>query len=261
MRWHDRDCCNRGTRTRSRGGYRLMKRKEWKVLSPTNTGGTAGGRFEKRALVKEDLLERLQAGPGEAARQAVAVGASGPVPSRWTLRTIRASVDWLTEYTLSGVWRVLQMCGLGLHTSCARLFSPDPDYHRKVQRLHRCLRDAARHPDTVVALFLDEFGSQRWPEVAPMWGRERAVAQRAGNNQQWRTIGALNALTGKVHYLDGYIVGRQQVIQFYSCLDRTYPKKKVELIYVIQDNWNIHTHPDVRTALENYPRITPVWLP
>jgi len=209
--------------------------------------------------MKENLLETLRAGPGEAARQEGAVGEKGPAPSRWTLRTIRASVAWLTEYTLSGVWRVLQSCGLGLHTSWARLFSPDPAYRSKVRRLHRCLRTAARHPDTVVALFLDEFGYQRWPEVAPTWGLERAVAQRAGNNQQWRTIAALNALTGQVNYLDGYIVGRQQVIQFYSHLDRTYPE--ADLIYVIQDNWNIHTHPDVLTALDRSPRITPVWLP
>lgn len=205
-------------------------------------------------------MELLHAGPGDAARREVAVSKSGPAPSRWTLRTIRASVDWLTDYTMSGVWRVLQSCGLGLHTSCARLFSPDPDYASKVRRLHRCLRDAARHPDTVSALFLDEFGYQRWPEVAPMWGGEAAVAQRAGNNQQWRTIGALNALTGQVNYLDGYIVGRHQVSQFYGLLDRAYPKQ-VELIYVIQDNWNIHSHPDVLTALAKYPRITPVWLP
>jgi hypothetical protein len=166
----------------------------------------------------------------------------GPVLSRWTLRTIRASVEWLTEYTLSGVWRVLQTWGLGLHASCARLFSPDPDSRSKVRRLHRCLRDAARHPDIVVALFLDEFGYQRWPEVAPTWGLEAAVAQRAGSNQQWRTIGTLNALTGQVNYLDGYIVGRQQVMKFYTQLDRASPE--VDLIYVIQDNWNIHTHPD-----------------
>jgi hypothetical protein len=139
------------------------------------------------------------------------------------------------------------------------LFSPDPDYRSKVRRLHRCLRDAARHPDTAVAVFLDEFGYPRWPEVAPTWGLEAAVAQRAGNNQQWRTIGALNALTGQVHYLDGYIVGRQQVIQFYSHLARAYPK--VDLLYVIQDNWTIHPHPDVLTALEASPRIIPVWLP
>jgi len=237
-----------------------MKRKAWQASSLITRAGIVGGSFKKGEAVQEELLEILRMGPGDAARREVAAGKGGPAPSRWTLRTIRASVDWLMDYTLSGVWRVLQGCGLGLHTACARLFSPDPDYARKVRRLHRCMRDAARHPDTVVALFLDEFGYQRWPEVAPTWGGEPAVAQRAGNNQQWRTIGALNAMTGQVHYLDGYIVGRQQVIQFYSRLDRAYPKK-VGLMYVIQDNWNIHTHPDVLTALEKSPRITPVWLP
>jgi transposase len=241
-------------------GYKSMKRKASQAFLLTNRVGTAGGYFAEVEAVQEGLVETLRAGPGEAARREMAVGARGPAPSRWSLRTIRASVEWLTNYTLSGVWRVLRSCGLELHSSCARLFSPDPDYASKVRRLHRCLRDAARHPDTVVALFLDEFGYQRWPEVAPTWGVEVAVAQRAGNNQQWRTIGALNALTGQVNYLDGYIVGRQQVIQFYSRLDRAYPKK-VELIYVIQDNWNIHTHPDVLTALADYSRIKPVWLP
>jgi transposase len=237
-----------------------MKRKAWPDFSLTNRVGTAGGYFAEVEAVREELLEILHAGPGDAAQREVAVSKSGPTPSRWTLRTIRASVDWLLDYTVSGVWRVLQSCGLGLHTSIARLFSPDPDYARKARGLYRCLRDAARHPDTVVALFLDEFGYQRWPEVAPTWGAEAAMAQRAGNNQQWRTIGVLNALTGQVNYLDGYIVGRQQVSQFYGLLNRAYPKT-VELIYVIQDNWNIHTHPDVLTALEDYPRIKPVWLP
>jgi transposase len=237
-----------------------MKRKGWPALWRINMEEIVGGYFEEVAAVREELVEILRAGPGEAARREVAVGATGPAPSRWTLRTIRASVEWLTEYTVSGVWRVLQTYGLGLHTSCARLFSPDPAYQSKVRRLYRCLRDAARHPDTVVALFLDEFGYQRWPEVAPTWGGKTAVAQRAGNTQPWRTIGALTALTGQVHYLDGYIVGRQQVSQFYSHLNRAYPQK-VGLIYVIQDNWNIHTHPDVLTALADYPRIHPVWLP
>jgi transposase len=54
-------------------------------------------------------------------------------------------------------------------------------------------------------------------------------------------------------------VGRQQVIQFYTQLDHTYPG--AELLYVIQDNWNIHTHPEVRAALARYHRIKPVWLP
>ena len=105
-----------------------MKRKASPASSLINKVGTAGGSFAEVEAVKEELLETLRAGPGEAARREVAVGASGPAPSRWTLRTIQASVDWLMAYTLSGVWRVLQNCGLGLHSSCARLFSPDPDY-------------------------------------------------------------------------------------------------------------------------------------
>jgi transposase len=241
------------------GGYNYMRAKAWQPSWFTNTGGIVGGPFEERVALRAEVLETLQAGPGEAARQEVAVGVSGPVPCRWTLRTLRVSIEWLAEYTVSGVWRVLHACGLGLHASCARWFSPDPAYRSKVRRLPRWLRDAARHPDTVAALFLDEFGYQRWPEVAPTWGREAAVAQRAGNTQQWRTVGALNALTGQVHYLAGYIVGRQQVIAFSTQLNRTYPT--VDLLYVIQDNWNIHTHPDVLAALAKYPRIKPVWLP
>jgi transposase len=241
------------------GGYKSMQRKESLAWSPTNTGEIVGGSFAEVEAVQEELLETRRAGPGEAARREVAVAKTGPAPSRWALRTIRASVEWLTEYTLRGVWRVLQPCGLGLHTSCARLFRPDPEYQRKVRGLSRCLRDAARHPDSVIALFLDEFGYQRWPEVAPLWGGEAAVAQRAGDTQQWRTIGALNALTGQVNYLDGYIVGRQQVIKFYAHLAHAYPE--VARMDVIQDNWNIHTHPEVLTALVDYPRSTPVWLP
>jgi transposase len=220
---------------------------------------SVGGYFEEREAVQAELLETLRAGPGEAARQEVAVAESGPAPSRWTLRTIRVSVEWFTEYTLSGVWRVLHACGLGLHTARARLFSPAPASQSKVRRLHRCWRDAARHPDTGVALFLDEFGYQRWPEVAPTWGLEAAVAQRAGNNPQGRTIGALNAIPGQVNYLDGYLVGRQQVLKFDPQLDRAYPE--MDRLYVIQDNWNMHTHPDVRSALARSPRIKPVWLP
>src|SRR5690349_662204 len=100
-----------------------MRTKVWRDSWPTNKGETVGGYFAEVAAVQEELLETLRAGPGEAARREAAVTKTGPAPSRWTLRTIRASADWLTDYTVSGGWRVLQSCGLGLHTACARLFS------------------------------------------------------------------------------------------------------------------------------------------
>src|SRR5262244_3558939 len=108
MPWHATECCNRGPRTPSMAGYRRMKRKAWPDSWFTNMVGTAGGYFAEVEAVKEALVEILHAGPAEAARQEVAVTKRGPAPSRWTLRTIRASVEWLTDYTVSGVWRVLQ---------------------------------------------------------------------------------------------------------------------------------------------------------
>src|SRR5207302_7644723 len=77
--------------------------------------------------------------------------------------------------------------------------------------------------------------------------------------QQWRTIGALNALTGQVNYLDAYIVGRAKVIEFYGRLVETYPQ--ASKLYVIQVNWSIHDHADVREALRQWPQVEPVWLP
>lgn len=66
---------------------------------------------------RDDLLAQVRQGPGEAARQAVAVTPTTPTPSRWTLRTIRATCSWLQNYSLSGVWRVLRGCKLKVRSA------------------------------------------------------------------------------------------------------------------------------------------------
>jgi transposase len=219
-----------------------------------------GGHFEQVKALREEIIQCLQAGPGEAARQVKGLTAQAPPPSRWQLRTIRVTLDWLHEYTLSGVWYLLARCGLKLRSAQVQQHSPDPDYQKKVFRLKKSLRAAVRHPHTVAALFLDEFGYTCWPEAARDWAASTPIAHRSdSNNQQWRTIGTLNALTGQVTYLDAYIIGRAKVIEFYGQLNRRY--RRFETVYVIQDNWSIHQHPDVLQALATYPRLHPVWLP
>jgi transposase len=219
----------------------------------------AGGLFVERTQQQRDVTAQLQAGPRDAAAHVHAANETCPAPGKWTLATIRASVAGLEAYTLSGVWRVLQRLGVHLRSAVVQLFSPDPEYTLKKRRMERVLRAAARQPGHVEALFLDEFGFYRWPDPARDWGLTATCATRAGANQQWRTVGALNALTGQVQYWDGYLVGRRQLIAFYRQLDQAY--RHAERVYVIQDNWNIHTHPDVLAALAAYPRLQPVWLP
>jgi hypothetical protein len=161
---------------------------------------------------------------------------------------------------VSGVWRYLQRSGLRLRSARVQQFSPDPEYADKLRNLEMALWEARRYPDRVVALFLDQMGFARWPEPAPDWAALTPVADRHGSKQGlWRTMGALNALTGGVTYVDGYIVGRAKVIECYGRVVEVYPQ--AERIYAIQDNWSIHKHPDVLEALQQWPQIEPVWLP
>ena len=212
----------------------------------------------------DELTDRLQHAPGQEARQAVAPTAKGPAPSRWTLRGVRASFPWLKHYSLSGVWRLLRRHRLQIRSAGVRQHSPDPDYTTKLERLLACLREAAAHPDQIVLVFLDEMGYYRWPGAGRSWGQAAPepapLADRDGpNNKQWRVIGALNALSGRVDYLDAYIIGREKLIAFYHQLVAAYPAAR--RIYVVQDNWSIHRHADVQAALAKLPQIEPVWLP
>jgi hypothetical protein len=210
------------------------------------------------------ILEVLQPGPGEAACQEVAVTTDGPRPSRWILRTIRASIAEVATYTLSGVWRLLNRLDLRLRSAQVQQYSPDPDYLDKEAHLLACLGEAARAPGEVIMLFIDEMGYYRWPEPARDWTAAAPLAApralRGGaSNRQWRLIGALNAQTGRVDYRENYIVGRQQVGLFYRQLDHAYPVARQ--IYLAQDNWSIHRHPEVLAVLAELPRLEPVWLP
>ena len=211
------------------------------------------------------MLERLRQGPGEKAREETVVRVDGPPPSHWTLATIRATFGAVRDYTLGGVWRWLRKrVGAKLRSGQVQQYSPDPEYKPKLRRLKRCLRKAAKNPDRVVLVFLDEMGYSCWPEPGRGWIGEAPAEppwadRQKSDNHLWRVIGAMNALTGQVHYLDGYIVGRAKVIAMYRLLAATYPK--AETIYVVQDNWSIHSHDDVLEGLALYPQIKPVWLP
>ena len=169
----------------------------------SSTAASIGCVFDRT----DELRERLEYAPGEEARQAVAPTSKGPAPSRWTLRAIRASFPSLKDYSLSGVWRLLRRHKLHIRSALLRQHSPDADYLAKLEHLLECLREAAAHPHEVVLVFLDEMGYYRWPTEGRTWGpaapEPPPLAERAGpNNKQWRVIGALNALSGRLDYLD-----------------------------------------------------------
>lgn len=233
-------------------------------LQPGADGPPAQDAEHLQAQVRQQMVEVLQQGPGEAARQATAPTPRSPPPSRWTLERIRASFSFLQDFTLSGVWHLLDRWDLSLRSAVVRHFSPDEQYLPKLWWLQHVLGKSARAPQQYVALFLDEMGYCRWPEAACDWGPAAPAAPPAADPQQskqglWRIVGALHAHSGRVHYLENYIVGREQLQRMYDLLDGAYPH--AQRIYVIQDNWSVHSHPQVLQHLQTLPRIEPVWLP
>ncbi len=190
---------------------------------------------------------------------------NGYQPGRWTLQSLRDNLGGLATYSLSGVWYYLKRAGVTWRSAFLRQWSPDPEYQSKLEHLYACLREAGRSPGRVELIFMDETGFFRWPVPARNWAEAAPAsppsAHHSGNdnNSQWRLIGGLNAYTGQVHYLSNYIVGRRQVIEWYQLLNEAYPDARK--IYIAQDNWSIHSHPDVLEALQQQPRIEIVWLP
>jgi hypothetical protein len=223
-----------------------------------------GGAFDRT----EARQERLRQAPGEAARQAVAPTAPAPPPSRWSFTqrvpAVRATFPWWLDARLRGVWRLLQRCDWRRRAARVRHYSPDPAYAAQEARLLRCLHAVARHPTALALVLWDAMGSYRWPNAANTWSPRSPTpsptTDPAGpHTKQWRGIGALNAVTGQVDYVQHDVVGRRHVIQVYRQLDQVYGKG--HRLYVVQDTWSIHQHPDVLEALPGLPRIAPIWLP
>jgi hypothetical protein len=79
------------------------------------------------------------------------------------------------------------------------------------------------------------------------------------SNTVTRVLGVLNALTGAVFHRRASKITVAFWVMFYQALCRAYPD--AERIYVIQDNWPVHTHPDLRVALESQETRWPWYRP
>jgi hypothetical protein len=172
--------------------------------------------------------------------------------SRWTLDKIRSGCCFIRHYTRAGIWRVLQ--ALRVHWQHARdhVRSPDPAYLAKQAYGERCWEQVQAAADTQVLLFPDEFTYYRQPTLAASGaatGSTHPLAERSHRaNTLTRVAGALNAATGQVTVMQQTRLGVAPLIRFYEQLHAAYPQ--ATRLYLVQDHWPVHFHPDVRAALE-----------
>jgi len=188
--------------------------------------------------------------------------AEGIPRTRWRLQDIGQTVDWLRGYSEAGIFQVLKRLGFRRKQAIPFVRSPDPAYRSKWQAVLRAYMEACQRPDQVVLLFMDEFTYYRLPGKAPAYypqgkGQPRAL-KHTGPNTKTRLVAGLNALTGQVLYRQRAKIGRKALIDFYAQVRAAYPT--AERLYLVQDNWPVHTLPDVLAAMDTY-GLTPLFLP
>ncbi len=174
-------------------------------------------------------------------------------PPRWSLAQVGRVFESLRDYSLSGIWRLLESWGLRYKRGRDYLHSPDPDYIAKRDYARECVRQAKASAGRIVALFLDELTYYRQPSLATDWSRRGAEHQPRAHfsyatNAKRRIVAALNALTGEVIFEQAWKIGVRRLVSFYPLVREHYPE--AERIYVIQDNWPIHFEARVAAAAQ-----------
>ena len=185
----------------------------------------------------------------------------GVPQSRWRLRDLREQCPWLHLHTDSGLSQLLGR--LDIHHKRARdyVHSPDPFYEAKLAEIRTLQARLAEAGSLERLLYLDELTYYRHPSLGYAYeeaGSARPLARRSlASNTATRVVATLDALSGRVLFHCGAKVGIAQLVQFYQQVRQAYPT--VQRLWIVQDNWPIHFHPDVLLALE--PQRTPFAFP
>jgi hypothetical protein len=181
----------------------------------------------------------------------------GETRSRWTLAGFLRSSAWLHVATVPGVWGILDRLGIRLKRARDHIHSPDLDYVLKVKCVQVCFHRCLLPTGDAVLLFQDEMGYYRQPTTSTAYehqGHRQPLAERSyRSNTPNRITATLNAITGQVIYWQGSHISIPHLVAFYQQVHQAYIG--CGTIYLVQDNWSIHAHPDVLAALE------PQWFP
>ncbi len=79
-------------------------------------------------------------------------------------------------------------------------------------------------------------------QIVPM------LNSQARSNTKTRLVGALDACLGRVLFRQASKMGINELVALYQQMASAYPQ--AERIWVVQDHWPVHFHPDVLVALE-----------
>jgi transposase len=197
-----------------------------------------------QAKVDEDLLEALRVVLAQTPDQ---YGIDRPT---WTQRALAHALDQETWISVSEPTISRMLGKIGARWGMPKPFVACP--WRKARR-RRCLREIAELlenvPENEAVFYEDEVDIDLNPRIGRDWmlpGTQRLV-QTPGKNEKHYLAGALNAKTGKVHWVGNGRKNGYLFVLLLRHLSQAYPK--AQKIHLILDNYGIHKSHFVLNAL------------
>lgn len=210
-------------------------------------------KYESKGDAKEAILHTVRREPST----------FGKPRSRWSLSLIADVCKWLQVNTQPGMSQLLKRLGISYKRGRSYIHSPDPYYQQKMDVIAQCLLKAWYAPEKYVLLYQDEFTIYRQPTLDrdyEQMGKFQPLARRSHrSNTEFRGIGALNAVTGQVTYHQTSKANIRQLTLFYDMVLEDYPQP--DTIYMVQDNWPVHYHPDLLIHLQPQHFQFPIHVP
>src|SRR5215210_928852 len=136
----------------------------------------------------------------------------------------------------------------------------DPERVPKLARIRHLIETL---PGKAALFFADELDIHLLPKLGYEWmpaGTQREV-MTPGTNQKRYLAGALNHVTGQLLSVVGERKNSWLFIELLKMLDRACPAQKFTRVYVVVDNYRIHTAQAVVAWLAHHPRFELVFLP
>lgn len=173
--------------------------------------------------------------------------------SRWWLDGLRQVVTWLRGLTLAGVFKVLKRLGIHYKRGRRYMHSPDPQYEEKLEVIQNLQELVQEEPQRFVLVYEDELTYYLHPTVAQGYALKGSDEPRARQgfraNRSYRIAASLDIVSGQLFAWQRKHFDRWTLIRYYQALEARYPH--AEIIFVVQDNWPVHFHEDILTALAN----------
>lgn len=182
--------------------------------------------------------------------------------TRWSCATLALELHTRRGVRVSRetIRRWLHELGYGWKRARPVARDDDPERVAKLARIRSVIEGLL---PTEALFFADELDIHLLPKIGYEWmlkGTQLEV-MTPGTNQKHYVAGALNYLSGKMLAVTGERKERWLFIDLLKLIDKKFPAQKFARLYVVCDNYRIHTAKAVGEWLAAHPRFEIVCLP